>query len=153
MRIRIRGCGRARVIGRTFAGVAAVAVLLVSCTTRSRPMTFEQEASRVQGSAPDTRPWFCNAVGKGTPPSGHGNGHEVHPYYEGKTKGPLSWADCKQLADQLDQTLGAVKGIETKAKGEAAGWRQAAPYVPGLGTHHQKSEASTPPSIRPNHRS
>jgi hypothetical protein len=127
--------GRVPAALRAAAGVAAVAVLLTGCLNR-KPNTFEQAAKQVQRTTPDKRPWFCNSVGQGTPPSGHGNGHHVHPYYEGRTKGPLSWADCTKLAGQLDQTLKAVKGLETRAKAEKAGWRAVADYVPGLGTHH-----------------
>jgi hypothetical protein len=129
------GTSRSRRARRAIAGVAAVAALLTGCLQK-RGGAFEQEAKKVQRATPDKRPWFCNSVGQGTPPSGHGNGHHVHPFYEGKTKGPLSWADCTKLAGQLDQTLKATKGLETRAKAEKAGWRAVADYVPGLGTHH-----------------
>jgi hypothetical protein len=137
MRQRTGAPRRARTARRAAAGTIAVAALLVGCT-RPRPTTFEQEAKETQASTPDARPWFCNSVGNGTPPSGHGNGSHVNPYYAGRTKGPLSWDVCNQLAVQLDQTLGAVRGLETRAKGEAAGWMGFGPYLPGLGTHHGK---------------
>jgi hypothetical protein len=136
MNQRTSRAGRTPRAWRVAAGVTAVAALLAGC--RPAGGTFERQAKQVQRTAPDTRPWFCNATGQGTPPSGHGNGAHVHPYYQGKTKGPLSWADCTKLAAQLDQTRTAVKGLETRAKGEAAGWRPVAQYVPGLGTHHVK---------------
>jgi hypothetical protein len=62
---------------------------------------------------------------------------------QGKTKGPLSWADCTKLAGQLDQVLAATRGIETKAKGEAAGLRGVGEYIPGLGTHHGQLSTMT----------
>jgi hypothetical protein len=116
---------------------AAATMVLAGC--RPTGGAYENQARQVQKATPDKRPWFCNSTGQGTPLSGHGNGSHVHPIYEGKTKGPLSWTDCNKLATELDLTVKAVKGLETKAKGEAAGWRQVAAYIPGLGTHHAKT--------------
>jgi hypothetical protein len=89
-----------------------------------------------QAASPDTRPYFCNAVGNGTPPGGHGNGSHVHPIYEGMTKGQLSWEDCHRLGNQFDAMLAGVEAFDTAADAEAAGWRNRAGYIPGLGTHH-----------------
>jgi hypothetical protein len=123
--------------------MVAGALVLGLAACRPRPpappgpgATFAAQAKYVQRTASTTRPWFCNAAGNGTPPQGHGNGGHVNPAYAGKTKGPLTWADCLKFAGELDQTMAATKGYETKAKAEAAGWRLAAPYVPGLGTHN-----------------
>src|SRR3990170_517369 len=102
--------------------------LLSGCYTTS--------ARHHQATSPDTRPWFCNAVGDGTPIGGHGNGNHVHPIYEGMTKGELTWTDCLDLAAQFDRALDAVKDVRTRAAGEAVGWREIAQYIPGLGTHH-----------------
>jgi hypothetical protein len=131
---------------QTIRGVALAALatgaLLAGCTKPTTPPPagpgpFATEAAAVQGAAPDTRPWFCNATGHGTPPSGHGNGSHLNPYYDGKTKGPLTWADCLLLARQLDQLVAATGGLETRAKAERAGWFDVgAGYIPGLGTHH-----------------
>jgi hypothetical protein len=110
---------------------------------------YTQMARDHQAASPDTRPYFCNAVGDGTPPGGHGNGNHVHPIYQGMTKGPLSWADCLVLSNQMDVALAAVQGLETRAASEAAGWRELAEYIPGLGTHHSKEfflpGSETPP--------
>jgi hypothetical protein len=135
MTVGTSGPHRARAVGKIMATALAAMVVLAGCT---KPTTYEGWAKEAQKYAPNQRPWFCNSVGQGTPPSGHGNGSHVHPFYEGKTKAPLSWDDCLKLAAQLDQTMQAVKGLETKAKGEAAGWREVASYIPGLGTHHAK---------------
>jgi len=137
------GSDRRRWRRATVATALAAAAVASGCMrppTNPAPAggTYATEAARVQAGAPDTRPWFCNATGQGTPPSGHGNGHIVNPYYAGKSKGPLSWADCLLLARQLDQTVAATRGIDTKAKGEAAGYVQMAKYIGGLGTHHVK---------------
>jgi hypothetical protein len=111
--------------------VMALCLLLAGCYT--------QTAQQHQAQSPDTRPYYCNAVGEGTPPGGHGNGNHVHPIYEGMTKGPLSWEDCLHLSNQLDELLTAVDGLRTRDAGEAAGWRQIAQYIPGLGTHHARN--------------
>jgi hypothetical protein len=142
MKVRMNGPGRARALGRVAVIAAAAATLLAGCST---PYSYAKQARQAQRFTPNKRPWFCNSVGNGTPASGHGNGSHVHPIYEGRTKGPLSWDDCTKLAAELDKTLAAVKGLETKAKGEAAGWRQVASYIPGLGTHHAKLPAGVGP--------
>jgi hypothetical protein len=125
--------GRSR-SARLYAGalLAVLPLLLSACYT--------QGARDHRAASPDSRPYHCDAVGDGTPPGdlGHGNGGHVHPIYEGMTKGPLSWEDCERLSNQLDALLVATKDVRTKAAGEAAGWRQAASYVPGLGTHHTR---------------
>jgi hypothetical protein len=127
---------RARAMYRVAAIAAATAAVLAGCTKPAKPATYyAEEATK---AAPGTSPWFCNATGKGTPLSGHGNGSHVNPYYEGKTKGPLSAEDCATLTRQLDETLGAVQGWDTRAKAEAAGWFASAEYIGGLGTHHIK---------------
>jgi hypothetical protein len=121
--------GRARLRLWLRLGVVAVSLSLLSgCYTAS--------ARLHQATSPATRPWFCNAVGNGTPLGGHGNGSHVHPIYQSMTKGELSWEDCMVLAAQFDRALDAVKDVHTRAAGEAAGWRQIAQYIPGLGTHH-----------------
>lgn len=91
------------------------------------------------------RPSFCNAVGNGTPVSGHGNGSHISEIYVGKTKGPLSDADCATLTVQLDELIAATSDLQTKADAEAAGWYELAEYISGLGTHHSKSFALPTP--------
>lgn len=97
---------------------------------------FLTSAKVHRATSPETRPYFCNAVGDGTPLGGHGNGNHVHPIYEGMTKGELSWDDCLALAEHLDRAEDAVEGLHTRGAGEAAGWREIAQYIEGLGTHH-----------------
>jgi hypothetical protein len=126
-----RALTRARPWRRRVGALAAgLSLVLSGCYTAS--------ARNHQAASPDTRPYFCNAVGDGTPIGGHGNGNHVHPIYEGMTKGELSWEDCRQLAHELDQVLTAVSGLATRSAGEAAEWREVGEYIPGLGTHHAK---------------
>jgi hypothetical protein len=122
------GSARRRWLWLRFGVVAVGLAMLSGCYTTS--------ARHHQATSPATRPWFCNAVGDGTPLGGHGNGNHVHPIYDGMTKGELSWDDCMALAAQFDRALDVVKDVRTRAAGEAAGWREIAQYIPGLGTHH-----------------
>lgn len=112
-------------------GVMAVGLSLLSGC-------FLASARYHRATSPETRPYFCNAVGDGTPLGGHGNGNHVHPIYEGMTKGELNWEDCLRIAEQFDAAERAVKDVTTRGAGEAAGWRQVAQYIPGLGTHHMR---------------
>jgi hypothetical protein len=125
-----RGWTRAPRRGRATALLVALLLVLSGCYTET--------ARQHQAGSPETRPYYCNAVGNGTPPGGHGNGSHLHPIYEGMTKGPLSWEDCLHLSNQLDELLTAVDDFPTRSAGEAAGWRMLAEHVPGLGTHHGK---------------
>jgi hypothetical protein len=119
---------------------AAAAIAAVGCSRPKPPANpstdFIAQAQQIQASAPETRPYWCNAAGNGTPLSGHGNGHVMNPIYADKHKGPLTWADCLTLSRQLDQTWTAVRAYDTKAKAVKAGFVPAANYTPGLGTHH-----------------
>jgi hypothetical protein len=132
-----------RAVTRGAATAAATAMLLsglAGCARPARPASgYAAEARQVQQATPDSRPWFCNAAGNGTPLSGHGNGNHVNPLYAGQSKGPLTWPDCLALAGQLDQALAAVRPWDTLAKGEAGGWQLAAEYIAGLGTHHSRN--------------
>jgi hypothetical protein len=125
-----RGSTRGRPWRRAGALVAGLSLLLSGCYT--------QMARDHRAESPTTRPWFCNAVGDGTPIGGHGNGNHVHEIYQGMTKGMLGWAECQHLANQFDALLGAVEGMETRGAAEAAGYRELAEYITGLGTHHAR---------------
>jgi hypothetical protein len=127
----------------TSARVAALgAVLVLSMSACLSPSSEAPYSAQVQAAGPNgTRPWFCNAAGDGTPISGHGNGNHVNPIYEGQHKGPLSWEDCVTLGGQLDQLLRVVRPWDTRAEGEAAGWKVGAEYIAGLGTHHSRNGA------------
>jgi hypothetical protein len=131
-----RGGGRPTRTTRTVRPTPTTEPTTTTTTRPPMPTTFAGQAAWYQQWENTKRPWFCNSVGNGTPPSGHGNGGHVHPFYEGKIKGPLSWPDCLKIGAELDSTVAATRGFETKGKAEAAGWRQAAPYIEGLGTHH-----------------
>jgi hypothetical protein len=60
------------------------------------------------------------------------NGHQHDSGVE-----PLSPAETVELAKQLAVTSELVEEYPTIAAAEAAGWRRAGPFSPGLGTHYQ----------------
>jgi hypothetical protein len=156
-----RWSDRARGMRPAVLVLATLAVLATGCggggdtAADEGPQSFARQATKVRAAAADTRPWFCSGEGTGMPPSGHGNGSHVSSAYAGKSKGPLAWDDCQKLAEQLDRVVAITRGLETRDKGEAAGWLPVAgDYIPGLGTHHGKMGAmggmgggSTPGSI------
>lgn len=120
---------RARSCVRVGALIVGLAMLVSACG-------YTKLATKQKQESPSTRPYWCNAVGNGTPPGGHGNGAHVNPHYEGMTKGQLSWDDCLKLSNELDAAFSAGLGLDTAADAEAAGRFNAAGYVVGLGTHH-----------------
>jgi hypothetical protein len=130
-----------RAIARVGAIVAS-ATLVLGCTsvgTGDHP--YGDQVNLIRQILPDSRPWFCNAAGNGTPLSGHGNGSHVNPIYEGQRKGPLTWDECVALGRQLDELYLTIKPWDTRGKGEAAGWKVGAEYIEGLGSHHSRNGA------------
>jgi hypothetical protein len=127
---------------RVATAVVGAAMVMAGCTYGgASPHPYGDQVTLVQRSSPDYRPWFCNAAGNGTPLSGHGNGSHVNPIYEGQHKGPLGWDDCVALGGQLDELYATVTPWNTRAKGEAAGWKVGAEYISGLGSHHSRNGA------------
>jgi hypothetical protein len=125
-----RGPTRGRMTRRMAVVVVGMSLLLSSCYT--------QMARDNREASPTTRPWYCNAVGDGTPIGGHGNGSHVHEIYQGMTKGMLGWTECQRLSNQFDALLVAMDGLDTRGEAEAQGYRELAEYIPGLGTHHAR---------------
>jgi hypothetical protein len=60
------------------------------------------------------------------------NGHQHESGVE-----PMTTAETVELASQLAVTSELVEQYPTIAAAEAAGWRRAGPFSPGLGTHYQ----------------
>ena len=106
-------------------------------STTAKPKSTTTAPAATTTTAPPI-PYWCNAVGVGIPPSGHGNGSHVSKIYAGKHKGPLSAADCKTMTEQWNAIITATKPFNTRAKAETAGWNAAAEYIVGLGTHHTR---------------
>jgi hypothetical protein len=63
------------------------------------------------------------------------NGHQ----HERGQDAPLTDAERVTLAGQLATTADLVRQFPTIAAAEAAGWRRAGPFSPGLGTHYRAS--------------
>ncbi len=135
-----------------FVTLAATAVLACGgveekqATSRA-PAVTTTSVSKATTTPP---PYYCNAVGTGIPPGGHGNGSHVSDIYAGKSKGPLTEANCKAMTRQWKRVVAATKKFDTRAKGEAAGWHAAAEYIVGLGTHHTRGSViptETDPSV------
>src|SRR5687767_12301693 len=117
------------------AGALALAMMLLTSACGSDAGGQDKAAAATKAKA-KRGPFYCDAAGDGTPlGGGHGNGSHVATIYEGKHKGAIDEADCRQLKQQFDEANAAVKGLETRGAAEAAGWRQIAQYIPGLGTH------------------
>jgi hypothetical protein len=68
------------------------------------------------------------------------NGHQHESGVE-----PMSSADTVELANQLAVTAELVEKYPTIADAEAAGWRRAGPFAPGLGTHYQSPDYNLNP--------
>jgi hypothetical protein len=130
------------------AGLVALTVSAAACG--SSDDSNGTSGTDVVATPAATPPYYCNAVGTGTPPSGHGNGNHVASIYEGRTKGPLSDADCAEITKQYRKVIKVTRPYDTRAKAEAAGWKPAAEYVEGLGTHHTNGSiipTETDPSL------
>jgi hypothetical protein len=126
--------GVRRVRPRWTGGVAA---LVLSClVTVSCSASGGQEQGEPAKAKEKQGPFYCDAVGDGTPLGGHGNGSHVASAYEGKQKGELNADDCAELGRQLEQANASGEGLQTRGAAEAAGWTELAQYIPGLGTHH-----------------
>ena len=61
------------------------------------------------------------------------NGHQ----HERSQDEPLSDEERVTLAGQLAATAAPGRQFSTIAHAEAAGWRRAGPFSPGLGTHYR----------------
>jgi hypothetical protein len=106
--------------------VALAVVVLSSCAYYTR-------ANQAEGAG-HAKPWWCTPTEEIPVTSGPAVGSI--DYYAGTHKAPLSWADCKDLSLKFDLARSYALQWPTEGAAEAAGWRMATPYVPGMGTHH-----------------
>lgn len=107
--------------------LAAVVVLM------SSSCTYLQLAQFGQGHGASV-PWWCNSTEEIPVTQGPAMGSV--DYYAGTHKTPLTWEQCKQVSAQFDVAKAYALQWPTENVAEAAGWRMATPYVPGMGTHH-----------------
>jgi hypothetical protein len=120
-----------RIVARTL-GLAVLAVVLSGC--------FHALALKHQSEDPDTRPWWCEShpghdMGHG------GHEHDHHPVYDDVEKGMLSWDDCLELSQHLDEARAFAMQWPTLGEAEADGWSATVNYTMGMGTHHVRDSA------------
>ncbi len=120
--MRMRLGARSLKYGLRAIGIAVFSIAVSGC--------FYPLALRHQETDPATRPWWCNSIG--------GEGTHGSEYYmnQGIKKGPLSWADCLELSQDLDAAQQYAMQWPTRAAAEAAGWKASVNYAMGMGTHH-----------------
>jgi hypothetical protein len=132
---------------RVLASVLAAAVVLASGCVYGpdESLTFVEIATRAQANG--TPAWFCVSSGGG----GH-HGHSGGPaddHYAGKTKGPLSAADCLAVAEIFDKAMATARRFPTRGVARQhlnrlgqPGFIQSVQFVPGLGTHDLIADVS-----------
>src|SRR5215210_6069420 len=103
-------------------GILVFAMSLSGCY-RAVALLHQQES-------PDTRPSWCESeLMEGDPGAEH--------YLDrGIEKGMLSWDDCLAISGYFDDAVTFALQWPTRGQAEAAGWRVAANYATGMGTHH-----------------
>jgi hypothetical protein len=109
------------------AGVVVAAVTLSSCVYLGGALDAQKAGGPV--------PWWC------APTEEHirvtdGPAAGSVDWYAGVDKVPLPWNNCISLSAQFDKALAYAKQWPTESVAEADGWREATPYVGGMGTHH-----------------
>lgn len=79
-------------------------------------------------------PWWCTSTEEIPVTQGPAVGNV--DYYAGTHKAPLSIADCVAMSAQFDVAKAYALQWPTEGAAEADGWREATPYINGMGTHH-----------------
>src|SRR5262245_59947064 len=112
--------------------------LLVLAVVASLVLTscyeFEATYARDHGQP---LPWWCNPTEDDTRVT-EGPAAGTVDWYTGVEKAPLTWDQCIQLGAFFDQAKEYAEQWQTRGAAEAAGFREATSYVPGMGTHHVK---------------
>lgn len=116
----MRAFGRLRVVA-----VAALIALVGSSCYYLDALQTQQNSEPV--------PWFCDPTAFNSVTTvGMGSVN----FYEGVTRGPLGYEDCKTLGLQLDAVQAFANQYPTRADAEAAGYHETFYRIPGMGTHH-----------------
>ncbi len=105
------------------AAIAAVALLASGCYTVQADLA-EQNGTAV--------PWFCNPIASN---SVTGPGMGPVDYYAGQHRGPLTYAQCKQVGTMMDQGKAYAMKYPTLGDAKAAGMRNGFDFIAGMGTH------------------
>jgi hypothetical protein len=113
---------------RLFAPLAAV--MLVLTMSGCEYLQGAVDAQNANGPVP----WWCTSTEEIPVTAGPASGSV--DYYAGTHKAPLSYTDCNTVSLQFDVAKSYAIQWPTEGVAEAAGWRMATPYIPGMGTHH-----------------
>jgi hypothetical protein len=112
---------------RVLALAVVASLVLASCGYQS-----EATATRDQNKP---LPWWCNPTEDDIRVT-EGPAAGTVDWYAGVDKAPLSWDDCIELGGQFDTAKAFAEQWPTRGAAEAAGFREATGYIPGMGTHH-----------------
>ena len=160
----VRGAGLGRARGLAAAG--AVGALLVATAAVTSPAARDHAAASHgdHGDAAATPTHDHGDAAAATPAHDHGemaatpgatasgddlgfgalsNGHQ----HEHGNDGALTPEETATLAGQIAATSELVERFPTIAAAEAAGWRRAGPFSPGLGTHYQGPSDGLGPDV------
>ncbi len=102
-----------------------VVIALSSCTYHDLAAVSENSGKT---------PWSCTSTEEIPVTQGPAVGNV--DYYVGTHKAPLSSADCVAMSAQFDLAKAYALQWPTEGAAEADGWREATPYINGMGTHH-----------------
>lgn len=153
--------GRAASLVRTAAvgAVGATAALVLATVAVASPSAREHASAShgEHGAGHDDGHGQGQGQGDEAAAAGHGhdgaeeaddlgfselsNGHQ----HEHTTDEPLTSEERRLLAQQLAATATLVDQYPTLGDAAAAGWRQAGPFAPGLGTHYGSPDFRTNP--------
>lgn len=112
---------------RWVAIAGAMVLMLTSCTYGQMVRALQANGGNI--------PWWCDPTEENIPVTA-GPASGTVDWYAGTHKAPLSWDQCIQLSDWFDQAKAYAEQWPTRGEAEADGWREATPYVTGMGTHH-----------------
>ena len=110
--------------------LVAVAAVLVLVASSCR---FAALAQQNQDNGKPV-PWWCNPTEEIPVTDGPASGNV--DWYAGTHKSPLTWAQCHQLSQWIDEANEWVSQWPTQAAAAADGWVRVTPYFPGMGTHN-----------------
>jgi hypothetical protein len=111
---------------RVLVPVAVACLVLSSC--------YEFQATWARDHDGPT-PWWCDPTEDDIRVT-EGPAAGTVDWYVGVDKAPLSWDDCIALGADFDTAKAFAEQWPTRGVAEAAGFREATSYVPGMGTHH-----------------
>ncbi len=148
---------RPRSLGAGLAGLGVVAALALATVAVTSPSARDHGGSGHghESATPDHHGAAAPGHGHGGEASGDDLGYAAlangqmgdHNHGDGGSDAPVDPSidpeDAGALAEQLALTAPLVEAYPTVAAAKAAGYRQAGPFSPGLGTHYNPPTYST----------